>query len=117
MENKGDSSNKEDDMLSNDNGSMNEELRKWVEEAKNDVNIPVEKQESPETSQKPSGKCNVCGEKNAKFICLKCKKSVCSSCYFKIIGVCKKCIPKDIVEKWEAKQPDWEKVLGVEWVD
>jgi hypothetical protein len=41
---------------------------------------------------------------------------VCSSCYFKIIGVCKECVPKDIAEKWEGKQPDWEKELGVEWV-
>jgi len=26
-------------------------------------------------------------------------------------------VPKDVVDKWEAKHPDWGEVLGVEWVD
>lgn len=97
-----------------DNVSMNEELRQWLMEAKEEVKTSKKKKNA---AKKPYGRCQVCGERDAKVVCLKCDRSVCSSCYFKIIGVCKKCIPKDIAEKWEGKQPDWEKLLGVEWVD
>ena len=98
--------------------SMNEELKQWIKEAEQDIGLPEKIEDSLEKEiKKPEGKCEVCGEKNARSICIKCGKSVCASCYFKLIGVCKKCIPKDVVDKWEAKHPDWEKVLGVEWVD
>jgi len=98
-----------------DSMSMNEELRRWLMETKEEIKAS-EKTESA-SKKKPSGKCQVCGERDAKVVCLKCGRSVCTSCYFKIIGVCKKCVPSDIAEKWEGKYPDWEKVLGVEWVD
>lgn len=98
-----------------DSVSMNEELRRWLMETKEEIKTSKETRQA--SKKKPSGKCQVCGERDAKFTCLKCDRVVCSSCYFKIIGVCKKCVPKDIAEKWEGKYPDWEKVLGVEWVD
>ena len=93
--------------------SMNEELRKWLEESKNHISVTKRKNKK----KKPSGKCQICGEKKADFICIKCEKPICKSCYFKIIGVCKKCVPPEIAGKWEGSQPDWEKELGVEWVD
>jgi len=95
------------------NSSMNEELRKWIEESKDEIKKTKKKSKS---NKKPKGKCEICGEKTATSICLKCGKSVCSSCYFKIIGVCKKCIPSEVASKWDGSRPDWEKELGVEWV-
>ena len=103
------------DNAAEDNSAlMNEELQEWLEAARA---AKKTSDKSGKSKKKPTGKCQICGEKNAKFVCLKCERSVCMSCYFKIIGVCKKCVPKDTAEKWEAKSPDWEKVLGVEWVD
>lgn len=95
------------------NSSMNEELRKWVEESKEEIKKTKKKGKS---NKKPKGKCEICGQKTATSICLKCGKSVCNSCYFKIIGVCKKCIPSEVASKWDGSRPDWEKELGVEWV-
>ena len=68
--------------------SMNIELKKWIEEtrAKNKQNISKKRT----ADKKPKGICQVCGDKTAKVVCLKCGKSVCGSCYFKLIGVCKK---------------------------
>jgi len=101
-------------MANNKVESMNEELRKWLRDSKDEIKIIKEKKGK---SKKPSGKCQVCGEKNATSVCLKCGRSVCKSCYFKIIGICKKCVPKEIARKWDGSDPDWEKQLGVEWVD
>ncbi|HDO19855.1 MAG TPA: hypothetical protein ENG74_03920 [Thermoplasmatales archaeon] len=64
-----------------------------------------------------TGKCEICYANDARFICIKCGRKVCSSCYFNIIGLCQKCVSKDTVERWKGRAPDWEKVLGIEWVD
>ena len=96
------------------NKSMNKELEEWVEETKQTLNF--NREDSPYANKKPEGICSICGEHQAKFVCLKCGRSVCPSCYFKIIGICKKCVSKETAEKWEGKHPDWEKELGVEWV-
>ena len=98
-----------------ENSSMNKELYKWIQETKKEIKTCKNFKE--EIDKKPSGPCTICGEKPAKTVCLKCGKSVCLSCHFKIIGVCKKCVPKETAEKWEGKPPDWEKILGVEWLD
>ena len=98
-----------------ENSSMNKELYKWIKETKKE--IKTSKNFKEEIDKKPSGTCIICCEKPAKTFCLKCGKSVCLSCHFKIIGVCKKCVPKETAEKWEGKPPDWEKILGVEWLD
>ena len=102
-------------MSHDDDLSMNDELRDWLEETKKEIKHSQKAQEIAE--KKPSGLCEICEEKDAKFFCLKCGRSICLSCHFKIIGVCKKCVPKETAEKWEGKPPDWEKILGVEWVD
>jgi len=102
-------------MSENDVLSMNEELQEWLRETKKEIKTSHTAQEM--AKKKPSGLCEICGKKSAKFVCLKCGRSVCPSCYFKIIGICKKCISKETAEKWEGKPPDWEEILGVEWVD
>ncbi len=101
-------------MSGENNISMNDELRRWIiEKSKNSKSIEFKEEDK---SNKPSGKCEICGERNATSVCLKCGKSVCNSCYFKIINVCKKCVTSDIAAKWDGSRPDWEKELGVEWV-
>ena len=99
-------------MANQDNSSMNEELRRWLAESKDEIKLKRKKSKS----KKPTGKCQICGERTADSVCLKCDRSVCKSCYFKIIGVCKKCIPPEIAGKWDGSHPDWEKELGIEWV-
>jgi hypothetical protein len=94
--------------------SMNVELQKWLNESRDKVK--TSKNKKSKSKKKPSGKCQICGEKTAEHICIKCEKSVCKSCYFKIIGICKKCIPPRIRGKWDGSYIDWEKELGVEWV-
>ena len=101
-------------MQSDEKVSMNKELRRWINESKENIkNYKSKKDEST----KPSGNCQICGVKVAEVVCLKCKRSVCKSCYFKIISICKMCIPKDIAKKWDGSVPDWEKKLGVDWID
>ena len=102
-------------MTVNNDQFMNEELQKWIKESKEKINKSKKSKDS--IKKDPSGLCEICSEKSAKFICLKCDRSVCLSCYFKIIGICKKCVTKETMEKWEGKPPDWENILGVEWVD
>jgi len=94
--------------------SMNKDLEEWLSEKKD--KLEIEKKKNKKSGKKPKGNCEICGKKIAKHICLKCGKNVCSSCYFKIIGVCKKCIPKEVAGKWDGTQKDWEEELGVEWV-
>ena len=100
-------------MSGDDNVTMNEELRKWMKESKEKIKDSKAKKGK---SKIPSGKCQICGEKIAEAVCLKCDRSVCKSCYFKIIGICKKCVPPEIAGKWDGSHPDWEKQLGVDWV-
>ena len=93
---------------------MNEELQKWIKDSKQKIGDTKEKQ--IKQKKKPTGNCMICGGKKAEHICLKCEKFVCKSCYFKIIGVCKKCVPPEIAGKWDGSHIDWEKELGVEWI-
>jgi len=67
--------------------------------------------------KKRLGKCHVCGQNTAKFVCIKCGKPACASCFFHLMGLCKKCLSKSKGEKWKGLRPDWEKRLGVEWID
>lgn len=94
---------------------MNKDLEKWVHETKQK---PTKKTKAKRIDpREPRGLCSICMEHEAKFICLKCNNQVCPSCYFQMIGMCKNCIQKDTAEKWKGEQPDWEKVLGIQWVD
>lgn len=93
---------------------MNKDLEEWMKETKQTLKISHD--HSIKNNKKPKGKCSICNDKQAKFICLKCGQFVCSSCYYNIIGICKKCIPKEITEKWDGKHLNWKKEKDVEWI-
>ena len=98
--------------------SMNEELKQWLKEAKQNKILSKKIKKNLKIFQKkPLGKCYICGEKEAKAICIKCGKPVCTEDYFHLVGLCKKCLSKEIGDKWKGIKPDWEKILGVEWID
>ena len=86
---------------------MNEELKRWIRES----NKPIEsiKENKDNVIIKPSGKCQICGRNTAEHICLKCQKFVCKSCYFKIIGICKKCVSSTASDRWDGSCSDWKK--------
>ena len=79
---------------------MNKELLDWIKETKKE---PVKESEDSPNKKQPEGNCEICGDNQSKFVCIKCEKSVCPSCYFKIIGICKSCINQEIMDKWEGK--------------
>ena len=106
-----------DKTIDQDSTSMNEELREWLKETKEEIKDFDMKKTSKKNKKEPKGLCYICSKNKSKIFCLKCGKSVCPSCYFNILGICKLCIPKELVERWEEKTPNWEKLLGVEWVD
>ncbi len=93
---------------------MNEELKEWIKETHAQVK---EKENDQSSKQQATGFCAICGENKAKYVCQRCKKSVCSSCYFQIVGLCKNCVEKETADKWQGKKPDLEKLLGVKWVE
>ena len=95
--------------------SMNDELKQWLSE-KDQAELS-KKIKTHLKDKKPHGMCQVCCTNDAKVVCIKCGKSVCNSCYFHLVGLCEKCLSKETVEEWKNKKPDWEKVLGVDWVD
>ena len=95
--------------------SMNEDLKQWLTE-KDKENLS-KKIKTHKKVKKPHGMCQVCGTKTASEVCIKCGRSVCSSCYFNLVGLCEKCLTKETAEKWKNKRPDWEKILGVDCVD
>ena len=101
-------------MSNKNNAKMNKELEEWIAESKED--IKKNKSKKDYSNVKPKGKCQICGERKAITVCLKCGRNVCKTCHFKIIGVCKKCIPVDISGKWDGSKKNWEDELGVEWV-
>jgi hypothetical protein len=93
---------------------MNEELKRWIQESKEEVKSLERNKDK--VMKKPTGVCQICGKKKAEHVCIKCEKFVCKSCYFKIIGICKKCVSSSISDKWDGSCPDWEEELGVDWV-
>jgi hypothetical protein len=95
--------------------TMNEDLKQWLsaeEQADISRTLDVKLKE-----KKPKGKCNICRVHPAKSVCIKCGNSVCSSCYFTMVGLCQNCLSKDTIEKWKNKKTDWKTILGVDWVD
>ena len=95
--------------------TMNRDLEHWIssEEQANISNVI----EGRLKDKKPKGKCDICRVHPAKSICIKCGNSVCSSCYFTMVGLCQNCLSKDTIEKWKNKKTDWKKILEVDWVD
>ncbi|HEC81249.1 MAG TPA: hypothetical protein ENI42_02320 [Thermoplasmatales archaeon] len=94
---------------------MNKELELWIKEMEEKKLKKMIKE--TKKMEKPTGKCEICESNEAKFICIKCHRKVCASCYFSILGLCTKCVSKDVVEKWKQENPDWEKKLGIKWID
>jgi len=118
MEKESDFPDEKKQRIKEDDTSMNEELQDWLKETRDEIKeITRVEKTSKKDEKKPTVTCQICGENKAKSVCLKCDRSVCPSCYFNILGICKKCVPEEYVEKWEKRKPDWEKILGVEWVD
>ena len=101
-------------MTTSEKETMNEELKEWVKETHARVK---EKQDQQHNLPAPTGICTICEDNKAKYICQRCKKSVCPSCYFQLVGLCKNCVEKETADKWQGKKPDWEKILDVQWVD
>jgi hypothetical protein len=97
-----------------ENEEMNKELKEWIKETHAQVK---RKEKNKVNTKKATGFCAVCGEHKAKYVCQRCKKSVCSSCYFQLVGLCKNCVEKETADKWKGETPDWEKLLGVKWVE
>ncbi len=95
--------------------TMNEDLKQWISvEEQADISKTLQIQVK---NKKPKGKCDICRVHLAKFICLKCGDSVCSSCFFTMVGLCQNCLSKETIEKWKNKKTDWKKILDVDWVD
>ena len=107
--------NKSNTIENNNMNSMNEDLKQWLnKEDQADLSKKIKKHLK---DKKPHGMCQICGMKNAKAVCIKCGKSVCHSHYFNLVGLCEKCISKETVKDWKKIKPDWQRVLGVDWVD
>jgi len=93
---------------------MNEDLQQWVS-AEDQAEITAIKDEKLK-NKKPKGKCSICRLHPAKSVCIKCGNSVCSDCYFTMVGLCQNCLSKDTIEKWKNKKTDWKTILDVDWV-
>ena len=73
---------------------MNKELEDWIKES----HIEQEKlHPDDEKQKKPEGTCEICGKNKSTVVCLKCSRSICPSCYYKILGICKDCISKEVM--------------------
>jgi len=62
-------------------------------------------------------KCEICRINDAKFVCMRCKKKVCSSCYFNILGLCRNCVSKSVAEAWKGEKKNLKDILDIEWID
>jgi len=77
--------------------TMNEDLKQWIsEEEQADISRTIDARLK---DKKPKGKCSICRVHPAKSVCIKCGNSVCSSCYFTMVGLCQNCLSKDTIEK------------------
>ncbi len=93
---------------------MNEDLKKWL---KGEKKRQSDGKKTSAKKKKIKGKCEICGENPAATTCIKCGRTVCTSCYYHLVGLCEKCLSPDIAEKWKNKNPDWKEELGVDWVE
>ena len=95
--------------------TMNKDLKQWVSaEEKVDISKTIN---AKLKDKKPKGMCSICRVHLAKSVCIKCGNSVCSSCYFTMVGLCQNCLSKATIEKWKNKKTDWKKILDIDWVD
>ncbi len=94
--------------------TMNQDLQLWSSKSKDQ---PPFESSDEHTGKKLKGKCQICGKNKATAVCLKCGKLICNSHFYHILGVCENCLSKETVEKWKKNNPNWEKILGVDWLD
>ena len=88
-----------------DNVSMNKELEQWLQESKKDnISGKKIKTDVKKHGKKPFGICQICNAKDAKAVCIKCGRSVCNECFIHLVGLCEKCVPRSVVEKWKQKK-------------
>jgi len=81
---------------------MNKDLKQWISaEEQSDI---FKAMHTKSKDKKPKGKCDICRVHPAKFLCVKCGNSVCSSCYVTIVGLCQICLSKETIEKWKNKK-------------
>ena len=93
---------------------MNEDLKTFLSaEDQEQISKTVEEKLK---DKRPKGKCSICRLHPAKSVCMKCGSSVCSDCYFTMVGLCQNCLSKETVEKWKNKKTDWKAILGVDWI-
>lgn len=110
------SKHKKSDSTSTDSlKKMNESLKEWL--SSKDQEIISKAIQDQLHDRKPEGICQVCGVNTAKAVCIKCKKSICTSCYFTMVGLCKNCLSKETVDSWKTQKPNIKKILEVDWVD
>ncbi len=83
---------------------INEELKKWIEEHRDMEVAEPEAEEDDKRKKEITGKCEICGARDAKYRCLKCGRAVCPSCYLIMFGVCKECASDDMIKKMSAKK-------------
>ena len=76
---------------------MNKELREWLIE--HGCPEGTMNHESEDPVQPISGKCNICEARMAKYRCMKCGKSICSTCYWVMFGLCEQCISPEMMKK------------------
>ncbi len=89
-------------MNTGENESINEELRKWIEEHKDIETAEPDEGAGDKRAKEITGRCEICGARDAKYRCLKCGRMVCPSCYWIMLGVCKKCVSSDMAKKLEG---------------
>ena len=75
---------------------LNKELEEWIKENK----IKIEEKEEYEEI---SGKCEICGIREARYKCIKCGKKVCVDDFWIMLGICKICLPEAEMEKWRKE--------------
>ena len=62
---------------------MNEDLARWLNETPEKISGEFDTNLG---TNKPKGKCKICGAHKATAVCVKCGKPVCNDHYYHIIG-------------------------------
>ncbi|MCD6171785.1 MAG: hypothetical protein J7J36_05175 [Thermoplasmata archaeon] len=78
--------------------NMNKALEEWAKE--HDVKIEKDSKE-----EEIDGMCEICGIREAKHVCIKCGRKVCSADFWTMLGICKLCLPEAEMKKWRKEHP------------
>jgi len=79
--------------------------------------MTTENKKKQDAQKNIHGTCTICGARPASEECTQCHRFVCRDCYFALVGICQHCVSKSTAKKWKQRKVDWEKKLGVEWID